>query len=89
MNTETILRPAAEVKFRDLGDEFLFYDSRGDRLHVLNTSARAIFLLCDGSRTVDEVVDAFASQYEVDDGTARADTQQVIEELLELGILNP
>jgi hypothetical protein len=88
MKTETVLRPSEAVKYRDLGDEFLFYDSRGDRLHVLNTSARAIFLLCDGTRTLEQVVDAFASQYEIDDGTARTDTQQIIDELMKLGILD-
>ena len=45
------LEPTGSLNQRDLGDEFLFYDRDGDRVHVLNGVAREVFLLCDGNRT--------------------------------------
>ena len=53
--------PAPDVKGTDLGDEYLFYDRDNDRVHVLNATAREIFLLCDGSRTADEIAAELAS----------------------------
>ncbi len=79
-------RPVDNVKYRDLGDEFLFYDQSGDQLHVLNGSARTIYLLCDGTRTEEQVADEFAMQHE-GAADARGDAQKVIAELLELGLL--
>jgi len=80
-------RPVDNVKYRDLGDEFLFYDESGDRLHVLNGSARTIYLFCDGTRTEEQVADDFAMQNE-GAADARGDAQKVIAELLELGLLS-
>ena len=81
------LRPMEEVRYRDLGDEFLFYDHQGDQLHVLNGSARAIFLLCDGTRTEDQVAEDFANGYVHEHDVAENDAREVITQLLELGIL--
>jgi PqqD family protein of HPr-rel-A system len=81
------LKPMEEVRHRDLGDECLFYDHTGDQLHVLNGSARAIFLLCDGTRTEDQVAREFADQYEIEHEAAVQDARDLIAQLLELGIL--
>ena len=78
--------PAAQGS-RDLGDEFLFYDRDGDQVHVLNGSAREIFLLCDGIRTVAEVAGAFAKRYGTDEALARRDAERIIRELTDLGLL--
>ncbi len=73
---------------RDLGDEFLFYDRDGDQVHVLNGSAREIFLLCDGTRTVAEVAVAFSKRCGTDETVARQDAKRIIRELADLGILS-
>ena len=82
-------RPAAANQgSRDLGDEYLFYDSQGDQVHVLNGSAREIFLLCDGTRTVEEIAEAFSAAYEADAGAARKDADRIIRQLADLGLLS-
>ena len=73
---------------RDLGDEYLFYDSDGDQVRVLNGSAREIFLLCDGIRSVAEVADAFSKRCGARVAAARGDAEQIIRELIDLGLLN-
>ncbi len=82
-------RPAAATQgSRDLGDEYLFYDRDRDHVHVLNGSARKIFLLCDGIRTVAEVAAAFSKRYETDETVVRQDAERIIRELTDLGILS-
>ena len=81
-------RPARGAHGRDAGDECLFRDPDGLRIHVLNRTAREIYLLCDGSRTPAEVAGELADRYLVDPGTARADVDVLVELLVGLGILS-
>jgi len=80
-------RPKGKVEGRDLGDEYLIYDRPTDQVHVLNGTAREIYLLCDGTRTVEQVVEALVEKYGVDESTASGDTERTLEELIELGVL--
>ena len=52
------------VREYKLGDELLLYTPDSDDAHVLNTSAMAIWKLCDGNRTVDEIIDTLAEWLE-------------------------
>lgn len=81
-------RQADRLHGRDLGDEYLFYDSDGARVHVLNSTARGIYLLCDGERTVEDVIGAFRGQHGIDEKTARRDATETLLTLLELGLLS-
>ena len=72
---------------RDLGDEYLFYDTSGDRVHVLNGTARAIYVLCDGERNETEVAAEFAKMYRIDEETAQRDIQQTLKQLIDLGLI--
>jgi pyrroloquinoline quinone biosynthesis protein D len=75
------------LKGRDLGDEYVFYDSSGEKLHILNGTAREIYLLCDGSRTLREVAGALAEMYEVEEETAREDVLRTARRLTILELL--
>lgn len=85
--TDQALRPTPHFKATDLGDEYMFYDRDGERVHVLNSSAREIYLLCDGSRTMDEVARAFAERYPSAGDEALRDAQEMLLELLQLGLI--
>jgi len=87
MTTPQIPKPTGSFEGTDLGDEYLFYDRENDRVHVLNTTAREIFLLCDGSRSEDEIAGTLAETYELEQATASKDTQQTLKRLYELGVL--
>jgi len=82
-------RPQATqgVLGKDLGDEYLFYDSTHEQVHVLNATARQIFLLCDGSASVREIVRRFGAQFELDDSIARRDVEETLDRLLSLGLV--
>ena len=78
--------PAAR-EGRDLGDEYLFYDRDGDQVHVLNGTARQIFLLCDGARTTAEVAEAFSKEIPQRE-SARRDAERILGELADLGLIS-
>jgi PqqD family protein of HPr-rel-A system len=79
--------PAPGCHGQDLGDEYLFYDRDSDQVHVLNGTAREIFLLCDGARSDEEIARTFAERYDVEAETARADALRTLDELVRLGLL--
>ena len=72
---------------RDLGDEYLFYNREGDKLHVLNGTAREIYLLCDGTKPTEEIATAIAALYEVEPEVALEDTREALRELTSLGLI--
>jgi PqqD family protein of HPr-rel-A system len=80
-------KPTPATDGTDLGDEYLFYDRENDQVHVLNATAREVFLLCDGRRTEEEIEIAFAARYEVDEATARRDARETLQRLYELRLL--
>ena len=72
---------------KDLGDEYLVYDKAGDRFHILNGSAREIYLLCDGTRSVRQIVETMRDRFRIDPAVARRDTHEAIDRLIQLGVL--
>jgi PqqD family protein of HPr-rel-A system len=74
---------------RDLGDEYMFYDSAHEQVHVLNATAREIFLLCDGTASVREIVRRFGARFGVDDSIALRDVEETLGRLLSLGLVGP
>ncbi len=73
---------------KDLGDEYLFYDARGDAVHVLNGAAREVYLHCDGERTVEDLVRIILDRYEVEEPAARKDVLDVLEQLVRLKLIS-
>ena len=53
-----------EAMARELQDELLVYDPRTHRGHCLNKSASLIWLACDGTATVSQIVARFARDAE-------------------------
>ena len=80
-------RPAEGVRGKDLGSEYMFYDDDGDHIHVLNATAREVFILCDGTRTPSDVIHDMVDRFEVDEATVRRDVTETIELLLNMNLL--
>ncbi len=73
---------------RDLGDEYLIYDDAGDRVHVLNATAREIYLLCDGDRSEGEMARELMSRYDVSEDVALRDIRETLDDLIERGLVS-
>lgn len=74
-----------ELLIEELEDELLVYDLAADRAHRLNPTAATVFRQADGTRTVQDIVDALAKQVGV-----LADEDLVLitlDELVEAGLV--
>ena len=81
-------RKTARYMVKDLADEVLFYDAEGEKIHILNATSREIYLRCDGRHSVNDLVQALVSNFEIDEATAREDTIEVLERLIDLKIVS-
>jgi pyrroloquinoline quinone biosynthesis protein D len=79
--------PVPGIPQRDLGSEYVFYDARGERVHVLNETARDVYLLCDGSRSIRDIARALTGTHDVDLDTALSDAQEVVGRMVRFGLL--
>jgi hypothetical protein len=55
--------------------------------HELNPTARAVWELCDGTTTIDELVDAIRQVFSVDRAVAVADVTAVVDQLEAAGLV--
>jgi hypothetical protein len=55
--------------------------------HELNPTARAVWELCDGTTTIDELVDAIRRVFSVDRAVAVADVVTVVDQLEAAGLV--
>ncbi len=77
--------PQARIDIRsvDLGSEILIYDERHDLVHLLNSTAREIWQLCDGSHDVVDIVNAVARLFpHMDRQRIRGDVEQALADLV-------
>jgi hypothetical protein len=81
---ERVLRRRADLRFVDLEDELLIRDPDGQRVHVLNRTARELFLMLDGEERVADLAARFGADHGVD---ARADVAELVRDLLRLEVV--
>jgi hypothetical protein len=63
------------------------YVARGNEIFELEETAARIWQLLDGSRSVGEIADVIAGEYDVDRATAEADVTTFISELRDIGFV--
>ncbi len=57
-------------------------------MHQLNLVGGRIWGYCDGTRTLDGVIDEMAAEFEVERGELAADVEAFVDDLLQRGWLN-
>ena len=73
-----------------IGSEIFLYDSvNDDAVYRLNDGAAAIWMLCDGSRNLDEIVHEITSGYQLDYEEVWAQVQITVENFQQLNLLEP
>lgn len=55
----------SDVSVEEIGDETLLYDAHAGTVHVLNSTARLVWDLCDGEHTVSEIAEAIEAHFSV------------------------
>jgi Coenzyme PQQ synthesis protein D (PqqD) len=76
----------ADVTLQEVGREAILHDQRDAMAHVVNGAAARVWRLLDG-RAFDEVVIAFAAQYDRSPDEVRPDVARVIDGFRDLGLL--
>jgi|DewCreStandDraft_2_1066082.scaffolds.fasta_scaffold00296_2 PqqD family protein of HPr-rel-A system len=80
-------RRVADVTASDLDDELVLYNLRTDQVHVLNATAAAIWELCDGSLTADEIAAVLADACSVPLARVQPDVQNMLAEFHQAGLI--
>jgi len=76
-----------DVRLIDEDSRSVLIDDREGVTHVLNPTARAIWELCDGTTTLDELVDAICQVFSVQHGVALRDVAAVLAQLEDAGLV--
>jgi len=75
------------VQSRKVGADTLILHALLKQYHVLNHVAGRIWELADGTRDSDEIATIVASEYAIDEASARSDVTDTLEALAALRIL--
>ncbi len=74
---------------RQLGDEWLIYNTGEKSVLIINSMAEFIWRMCDGSHNLSDIEDHVRDIHLVPDGTnLRNDVEGIIETFTNLGILD-
>lgn len=80
---------SSEIASRNLDGEMIIMSARDSTLFTLNEVATAIWEAADGETTLEEIVERkICPEYEVDSATALRDAQELVQQLVEHGILS-
>ena len=79
----------AGVMAQQVLDEMVLYDGNTEMGYSLNASARSIWDLCDGSRSLATICDTIAGELEIEATMLHDDVRTTVSELLKLGLLKP
>ena len=78
-------RPKAEAGVRTdrLGDVVVLIDTSSGLAHHLNETAAVVWDACDGSVSIDELVDRMMAKFDIDAATARRDVTMILQHFLD------
>jgi len=68
-----------EFRLEKMDNEMLLFNSKTTHVLYLNESASVIWQLCDGKRSVDEIIDLLAGTYPEAAASIRSDVHETIE----------
>ena len=78
----------AELHLHREGEELIAYDGKGHKLYSFNPTAHYIFNLCDGYRTVKEIIDIVAMGYDTRVEQVRDDVLELLTEAAHRGLIH-
>ena len=71
-----------------IGDELYLYGKDGEKLVVLNATAMLIWSFCDGTHSINDMVDELKNIHsEVDQAELRKDIEQTVQTLLRKNLI--
>lgn len=81
-------RARVDVRNVDLGSELVIYDERRGLFHILNSTAKRIWQLCDGTHSVDDIVGEMTRMFpQTTVETLRQDVERALISLKEKDVI--
>ena len=83
-------RPArvADIEVQSAGNELVLYDVRAGKLHHLNTTASAVWRLCDGTVTLDDIVARIRLEFSLSEvDQPESDVKALLQEWMRAGLI--
>jgi len=88
MDGSDVVPHRRSLPWRTLDTEALVVDVKNGLLYPLNSVGARIWELCDGARSLDEIVGVVAGEFEAPEATIRADTVEFIERLADAKLVS-
>ena len=85
MNLSHRPRKNADYYLEQLDDELLLYHLNETKIMYCNQTASLVWHLCDGQRTVEEIIDLLSDAYPESAGTIADDVHAVLRQFVEFG----
>ena len=73
--------------WRVVGEEVIILSDHSRKIHVLNEVAAEIWKLCDGTKSLKDIVSVITEEFDVDTETADRDVTEFIENMCRLNLL--
>ena len=86
---ETRPRRRTDIISRNIEGETVILHREAGVLHKLNPTAGYIWTYCDGTQSIDEIVDRLVAEYDIDSATCRKDVSDVVSQFRRLDLLVP
>ncbi len=81
-------KKSEDVTLTEADDESILYDSIKGLIHILNPTGAAIWDLCDGSHTVEDIAECICKNFESDNIEAvRKDVEEYLAQLKEMELI--
>lgn len=88
LKANSVLRRAADVRFRAVADETVVIRQEAAEALVLNEVAGRLLELIDGQRSVADLLEQLQTEYDVTPEQLEVDVQSYLEELVDTGVLS-
>lgn len=87
--TEGYPARVAGIEEQSAGDELVLYDVRAGQLHHLNPTASAVWKLCDGTATLNDIVAVIRRQFAISESDQPAsDVKALLQEWTRAGLIS-
>ena len=80
-------RQANHLMEYQVEDELTLYDHRANVVHILNSTAAAVWELADGTQEAGNIAAQLAELYGLEADVAEEDVQEILEQFREAGLL--
>ena len=88
ISLEKKFKKKPRLKTRELGDELMVMDSKGEKIHAFNESSARIWKWITPQTSLEGVLNKVTKAYSVNRSQAKKDLLQIVADMQKLGLLS-